>query len=125
MNLLNETHDPGLTSWVESANAHDCHFPIQNLPYAVYRPAKGERYRIGVAIGEQTLDLHALSALQPLDGLAARALDACRSDSLNELMSLDVAHWSALRLELSRMLRTGAPTRSLLEPLLSAQATAS
>lgn len=124
MDILNETHDPQLTSWVETANTPDCHFPIQNLPYAVFRPAENEPYRVGVAIGDQILDLHALSLLQPFQGLAARALDACRGDSLNPLMGLDAAHWSALRLELSRALRAGAPGRSELQPLLSAQATA-
>ena len=50
MNHLDQTHDPALRSWVESANGHP-EFPIQNLPFAVFRPdvpgAPGE-YRIGV-----------------------------------------------------------------------------
>ncbi len=29
---IDETHDPSLESWVESANAPDAEFPIQNLP---------------------------------------------------------------------------------------------
>jgi hypothetical protein len=30
---INETHDPKLKSWVESANDPDTDFPIQNLPF--------------------------------------------------------------------------------------------
>jgi hypothetical protein len=32
---MNETHDPGLRSWIESANSPTSDFPIQNLPYGV------------------------------------------------------------------------------------------
>ncbi|MFO0443876.1 MAG: hypothetical protein ACK50F_06320, partial [Betaproteobacteria bacterium] len=56
------THDPALRSWVASANASDTDFPIQNLPYARFRrrAARGdepEPWRVGVAIGDQVLDL--------------------------------------------------------------------
>ena len=57
---LNETHDPQLRSWVESANAPAADFPIQNLPFGVFRRAgSDERFRGGVAIGDQILDLDA------------------------------------------------------------------
>ena len=39
---LNETHDPSRKSFVESANAPGCDFPIQNLPFGIFRPAAGE-----------------------------------------------------------------------------------
>ncbi len=32
---INETHDPNLKSWIESANAPDTDFPIQNLPFCI------------------------------------------------------------------------------------------
>ena len=48
---LDETHDPALRSFVASANAPDGDFPIQNLPYAVFR-RRGESPRVGVAIGD-------------------------------------------------------------------------
>ncbi|MFZ2294901.1 MAG: fumarylacetoacetase, partial [Polaromonas sp.] len=37
MHTLNETHDPALRSWVASANQEKVDFPIQNLPFAVFR----------------------------------------------------------------------------------------
>ena len=37
MNLLDETHDCALTSWVESANDPATDFPIQNLPFGRFR----------------------------------------------------------------------------------------
>ena len=58
MNLIDETHDPALKSWVESANDPATDFPIQNLPFGRFR-AKGtsEPLRIGVANADQVHDL--------------------------------------------------------------------
>lgn len=125
MSLLNETHDINLESWVTSANADDNGFPIQNLPFATFRRAgTSEAFRPGVAIGHHIIDLHALAAQQPWSGIAGTALDACRAESLNSLMTLSADHWSALRLELSRALRTGSPLQTIIEPLLLDQAQA-
>ncbi len=55
---INETHDPAARSWVESANQAGCDFPIQNLPFGVFRAAR-EKARVGVAIGDQVLDVSA------------------------------------------------------------------
>ena len=58
---LDETHDPGLRSWVESAHEPGCEFPIQNLPFGIFkRKGQKEPARGGVAIGDQILDLVAL-----------------------------------------------------------------
>ena len=56
---MNPTHDPRLKSWVESANESGTDFPIQNLPLGVFRRAgRGAGPpAIGVAIGDQILDL--------------------------------------------------------------------
>ena len=55
---LNETHDPALRSWIESAHDPATDFPIQNLPFGVYRRRGGkERPRVGVAIGDRILDV--------------------------------------------------------------------
>ena len=37
-----ETHDAALESWVESANEPGCDFPIQNLPFGVFKKKEGE-----------------------------------------------------------------------------------
>jgi fumarylacetoacetase len=56
---VNETHDPNLKSWVESANAPDTDFPIQNLPFCVfYHPSFTNHERIGFAIGDYIVDFH-------------------------------------------------------------------
>ena len=53
---IDGTHDPKRRSWVESANDGRTDFPIQNLPFGVFRRAgTGEVARIGVAIGNNSI----------------------------------------------------------------------
>lgn len=122
MNLINETHDINLTSWVESANT-TTDFPIQNLPFAVFRrKGSSEAFRGGVAIGDQVVDLAVVDAANIFSGLAQEAVHAANAPSLNEFMGMGQAHWSALRLALSQALRTGSAHQASLEAALIAQA---
>jgi fumarylacetoacetase len=109
---LNETHDPARRSFVESANAPDTDFPIQNLPYCVYRPATSLPPRVGVAIGDQILDVAAASVT--FDGIAAEAARTCGAPFLNALMLMGPQAWSALRLSLSRALSDARGNREML-----------
>ena len=56
---INETHDPNLKSWIESANAPDTDFPIQNLPFCIFRywVKDDDFYGVGVAIGDKVLNI--------------------------------------------------------------------
>jgi fumarylacetoacetase len=103
---IDDTHDPGLKSWVESANEEGCDFPIQNLPFGIFRNRKNrnEAPRGGVAIGDQVLDLAALGIKTgpTLNGLAAQGR----------------AVWRNLRKELSRGLSTKSPNKRLSRFLL-------
>ena len=125
MTLLNETHDPALRSWVASANLAGSDFPLQNLPFAVFR-RKGtlEAFRGGVAIGDQILDLAALVAAGVFSGEAATAVQAGAQDKLNALMTLGANALSALRLALSRALREGAAGQGQLAACLVPQSEA-
>jgi fumarylacetoacetase len=54
---INETHDPNLKSWVESANDPNTDFPIQNLPYCMFRAKESwDRPRLGFPIGDLVFD---------------------------------------------------------------------
>jgi fumarylacetoacetase len=127
---LNETHDPQLTSWVGSANVAGCDFPLQNLPFGVFRRSgTGEAYRGGIAIGDQILDLAAVQLLQAFRAasvgeLAGAAVAAAAQPQLNALMAEGSAAWSALRLAASRGLRAGSHLRAALESCLLPQAEA-
>ena len=108
---LNFTHDPAARSWLASANQNGCDFPIQNLPFAVFKvQGSDEPFRGGVAIGDQVLDLARLSQTGCLQGLAAQAAQAGAQSRLNALMALGPAAWSALRHALFDLLKQGAST---------------
>jgi fumarylacetoacetase len=123
--MINETHDPAWRSWVVTANAEGTDFPIQNLPFGVFRSqGAAESYRCGVAIGDQILDLAAVSRAQAIQGSAAQAVRAAASDSLNVLMAMGNTAWSDLRLALSRALRKNAAEQRALGACLVPQAQA-
>ena len=103
----NESHDPALLSWVESANDPTTDFPIQNLPFGRFRAAPDMDWRIGVAIGDQVVDLAAAGLIGKL--------------TMNALMSAGVGFRSAIRRELSRGLRRGGTQRKAIEAALIPQ----
>ena len=94
MTLLNDTNDPALKSWVASANEVGCDFPIQNLPFGVFRRAgSDEAYRGGVAIGDQILDLSAAVAGGLLSSAAAIAKTVrMRRFTTPSLLHITVTH---------------------------------
>ena len=119
---LNLTHDPTRRSWVESANSANSDFPLQNLPFGVFRPGAGLPPLIGVAVGDQIVDLTAAAQAGLLPGPVAAA---CGQSSLNALLALGSPAWSALRYRLSVLLGAdpgpAGPIRSQLEACLVAQ----
>lgn len=114
---INATHDPALRSWVASANAPDSDFPIQNLPFGLFR-ADG-RARGGVALGDQIIDLAALVDSGMLMGEAAAAARACDAPTLAPLLACPVPAVSALRARLSALFaESGAGDKTRLETVL-------
>jgi len=91
---LDTTHDPLLRSWLESANDPASDFPIQNLPFGRFRRADDMDWRIGVAIGDQVLDLR-----------RAKLIDTYQ---MNRLMQLTAEPRRALRQAISAGLRHGS-----------------
>lgn len=126
---LNETHNPELRSWVASANQPDSDFPIQNLPFGVFRRhGSHQAFRIGVAIGDQILDLAAAHAIHAFAGYTelqgGHFTAAVNAPHLNALMALGAPVWSALRLALSRVLRADAKHLAALQNCLLPQSAA-
>jgi fumarylacetoacetase len=107
--MIDHTHDPTLTSWVEGADEHP-DFPIQNLPLGVFSPIGGAP-RIGTAIGDHILDLAAISGHLPF---------AMTGDTLNAYMARPKAERVALRHVLSAVLTNPAKADSLRPHLYTA-----
>jgi fumarylacetoacetase len=124
--VLDETHNSKVQSWIESANIIGSDFPIQNLPFGVFRRSDvGSATRIGVAIGDHILDLAGMQSDGLLgDEVTQFAANACASDSLNLMMALGAGPRRALRRRLHTVLRqdVSAPDRQAASQHLIAQA---
>jgi fumarylacetoacetase len=108
--VLDETHDPKMQSWLESANLAEADFPVQNLPFGVFRHHTGAKAKVGVAIGDRILDVNGLLGHSFLtDEKLRSAANACASDSLDPLMALGTGPRQALRRRLHTTLREDAP----------------
>jgi fumarylacetoacetase len=111
MTNIDQTHDPKQRSWVPSANASGTDFPIQNLPFGRYRRASSsETFRIGIAIGDQVLDLRATGLID--------------SDDMNELMAASSQKRHALRAAIFEGLLEGSTKEPTWQDALLAQSAA-
>jgi len=99
--MINETHDPNLKSWIESANDPNTDFPIQNLPFCVFYENNSDESKLGVAIGDYILDLDWLRE-EVLEGDYWINSDAKISDLRQDRIS-------ALRYELMNLLSESYP----------------
>lgn len=97
-------------SWVDSANAPDGPFPLNNLPCGVFSRGEDEP-RCGMAIGDFVLDVTGLEDEGLLD-LGGPLLDV---PFWNEVMDAGPAVWALLRAQVTAMLSEGASKRYLVE----------
>ncbi|HEX7891784.1 MAG TPA: fumarylacetoacetase [Ramlibacter sp.] len=102
-----DANDPALESWVASANDPAGDFPIQNLPFGRFRREDDAAWCIGVAIGDQVLDLRKAGLIDNAD--------------INRLIRLKPQTRQALRQAISEGLRHGSPHRTKFEAALVPQ----
>ena len=102
------TIDPSLRSFIDVAP--ESHFPIHNLPYGVFKTSATSPPRIGVAIGDEVLDLAVLAEKGLLSGGDLDDGSVFREPTLNALMALGRPAWTAARTTLTRLLRDDEPT---------------
>ena len=96
------SNNPALKSWVKVAENSD--FPIQNLPFGIFRKP-GKKPRVGVAIGDQILDVARLYARGFLDDVGIET-NVFKKPSLNEFLSLGKNKSRNVRERISELLRT-------------------
>ena len=107
LSKIDDTHNPDLQSWVESANTLGTDFPIQNLPFGRFRLSHDSAWRIGVAIGDCVLDVCGTGLI--------------RTSDMNGLLRLAKAPRLALRHALSAGLTAGSPQQKSWQSHLYAQ----
>lgn len=119
------THDPALRSWVVSANGPNTDFPIQNLPFGRFvRAGSDQMPRLGVAIGDQILDLHLAAEQCPWADAIYPLLEPLAAGDLHAFMELGAPAWKAVRAALSGALAEGSEQGPFLEMCLLPQAAA-
>jgi len=114
---VNETHDPSLTSWIESANSPDSDFPIQNLPFGVFSRKGDSERRVGVAIGDQIVDVGESLSANLWSGKARDVARWCDRPNMNELMQAPRDSISEFRARLSELLSGTPGDSSVINPL--------
>lgn len=82
----------------------DSHFPIQNLPFGVFTRSDVHGPRIGVAIGDNVLDLALLEEMGLLDLPELKQTFPFKSETLNAFMGLGRPSWRAVRARLQDLL---------------------
>ena len=95
---MSRANNPQLKSWVEVKPNSD--FPIQNLPFGIFKTDKDPEPRIGVAIGEFIVDMNVASGLGATDGIDL-PFNIFLKDSLNDFIALGKRITNQVREQLS------------------------
>jgi fumarylacetoacetase len=104
---MTSTTDPALRSFLDIPA--DSPFPMQNLPYGVFRRAPDAPGAIGVAIGEYVLDLKVVDDFGGLDTPALRDTDVFQLETLNAFMALGRPAWDEARTRIQQLLHANEP----------------
>src|SRR5476649_2453396 len=91
------------------AVAPDSHFPIQNLPFGIFKPAQ-DSARVGVAIGEFVLDLSVLEELGHFRMPEFKDRRVFSEGALNGFLALGRPAWSKTREVIQRLLAADTTT---------------
>ena len=95
-----------LKSFIEVAP--ESHFPLENLPFGVFAP-RGGTARVGVALGEQVVDLSVLEA-SGLLSLGQKTGAVFNRDALNAFLALGRPAWKQTREKLQELLAADTAT---------------
>jgi fumarylacetoacetase len=98
---------PSLKSFIDVAP--DSHFPIENLPFGIFKPEKGEA-RVGVAIGEFVLDLSVLEELGHFRTPEFQGRHVFAEGALNGFLALGRPAWRKAREVIQHLLAAETPT---------------
>ncbi len=100
-----KANDPSLTSWVDVPLNSD--FPIQNLPFGIFK-TQSSTPRVGIAIGNQVLDLLMLNKLGFLNDF--KIDDSVFSNPyMNDFIALGKSFCSLFRQRISNLLNVSNP----------------
>ncbi|MDF2436938.1 MAG: fumarylacetoacetase [Bacteroidota bacterium] len=97
---MSKANDPSLKSWIEVDPNSD--FPIQNLPFGIFK-TQSSSPRVGVAIGDNVLDLAIMNKLGFFDKLRIDN-SVFTNQYLNDFIALGKQTTNAVRERISQLL---------------------
>ena len=100
-----DPNDPKLKSFIQVPR--ESHFPIQNLPYGVFTTPANYSPRVGVAIGDQVLDLSVLEQAELL--VVAPGERLFNRETLNPFIERGPDAWTRVRNAISELLQEKHP----------------
>jgi len=110
---MDQGRESKLSCWVDVSPGSD--FPIQNLPYGVFRRASGLA-AVGVRIGDNILDLAAIHEAGLFEGTSLAATNVFAQSSLNAFMAMGRKAWTEARRRITDLLcdtHTSSQAKSL------------
>ena len=97
-------------SWVTVSD--ESHFPLQNIPFGVFKRSADGAAHIATAIGDSVLDVFVLAEAGLMEGLGFNA-SVFLQPTLNAFMELERPSWRAARARLQELLTEGGANTAL------------
>lgn len=87
----------------------DSHFPMQNLPYGVFKPDESSAPRPGVAIGDYVLDLQVIASAGLFNAPILTNSDCFHQPNLNKFLEMGRPAWKEARATIQKLLSSMEP----------------
>ncbi|WOH12138.1 hypothetical protein DCAR_0831637 [Daucus carota subsp. sativus] len=88
----------------------DSHFPMENLPYGVFKPDESSAPRPGVAIGDYVLDLQVIASAGLFNGPILANSDCFHQPNLNKFLEMGRPAWKEARATIQKLLSSAEPS---------------
>ena len=105
--MIDNPNDPSLRSFIDVSP--DSPFPIQNLPFGVFRRDKNSYPHIGIAIGDEILDVSELTEAAPQFLKWPAFLQLNLWHDLSNILGITPTFWREIRQQVSQLLRYDNP----------------
>lgn len=87
----------------------DSHFPMENLPYGVFKPDESSAPRPGVAIGDYVLDLQVIASAGLFNAPILTNSDCFHQPNLNKFLEMGRPAWKEARATIQKLLSSMEP----------------
>jgi fumarylacetoacetase len=96
-----KANDPHIKSWLHIEEKSD--FPIQNIPFGVFKPRNRTTPRVGTRLGNFVIDLSAIAAKGYFSEEGIAGPEVFQQASLNQFMGLGKPVWQLIRNKISEI----------------------